>query len=167
MKTIALIACSGSKCREAENNHKSEFKAQELYTGKTFVLARDKGVKKFHCDDFFIISAKHHLLEKDKMITWYDVQLKSSVIDHENNDKEGNGETNSQWAKKVLEQLEQKGFDLKKDKFVIFGGRNYYKNLVKHLNCRFYQFKRGQYSLKEENLDFNDMGWKELLNGGK
>ena len=33
MKTIALIACSGSK-------NPLKKKAQELYTGKTFVLAR-------------------------------------------------------------------------------------------------------------------------------
>ena len=158
MKTIALIACSGSKHRDIK-----EVEAQNLYTGKTFLLARDKGVKKFHCDDFYIISAKHHLLEKEKEISWYDVQLKSSVIDHENNDKKI--ETNSQWANKVLEQLKEKGFDLCKDKFIIFGGQNYYKNLIKHLNCCFYRFKTGQYSLKEENLNLKY--WDELSNGGK
>jgi hypothetical protein len=102
MKTIALIACSGSKHCDIK-----EVEAQNLYTGKTFLLARDKGVKKFHCNDFYIISAKHHLLEKDEIISRYDVQLKSSVIDHENNDKKI--ETNSQWASKVLEQLKEKG----------------------------------------------------------
>lgn len=106
------------------------------------------------------------MIEKDDEIALYNVQLKQNgAIDHDNNDEKI--ESNSQWANKVLEQLKEKGLDLKKDKFVIFGGRNYYKNLVKHLNCCFYRFKRGQYSLKEENLDFNDMGWKELLNGGK
>ncbi len=157
MKTIALIACSGSK-------NPLKKMAQELYTGKTFVLARDKGVKKFHCDDFYIISAKHHLIEKDDEIALYNVQLKQNgAIDHDNNDEKI--ESNFQWANKVLEQLKEKGFDLSKDKFIIFGGQNYYKNLIKHLNCCFYRFKIGQYSLKEENLNLKF--WNELSNGGK
>ncbi len=160
-RTIALIACSGSK--SLEEGSKKKIQAQKLYTGQTFELARDKGVKKFHCDDFYIISAKHHLLEKNKPTGWYNVQLKSSVIDHERKGK--TKETNSQWAKKVLEQLKQKGFDLKKDLFIIFGGQNYYKNLIRHLNCRFFRFRPGQYSLTEE--DLNLKYWEKSTNEGK
>ena len=149
MKTIALIACSGSKLLEAKNTPKKRFKAQDLYTGRTFLLAKDKGAQKFHCDDFYIISAKHHLLDKDKRITYYNVQLKSSVIDHDDNDEKI--ETNKAWAEKVLKQLVEKGFNLKKDKFIIFGGQNYYKNLVKHLNCCTFSFN-GKRFLNEDDI---------------
>lgn len=149
MKTIALIACSSSKLPEAKHNHDKLFKAKDLYIGATFKLAKDKGVQKFHCDDFYIISAKHHLLDKDKRINYYNVQLKSSAIDHDDNDKKI--ETNKAWAETVLKQLVEKGFDLKKDKFIIFAGQNYYKNLVKHLNCCTFSFN-GKRFLNEDDI---------------
>ena len=159
MKTIALIACSGRKLPEAKEYPDRMFKAQDIYTGVTFKLARNIGVQKFHCDDFYIISAKHHLLDKNEEICYYNVQLKSSVINHENGKRL---ESNKNWAKKVLEQLAEKGYDLEKDKFVIFGGRNYYKNLASHLNCCVFNFN-GKRFLKEDDLE--QQNWK--YNGGK
>lgn len=156
MKTIALIACSGRKLSEAKEH---PFKAREIYTGATFKLARDKGVQKFHCDDFYIISAKYHLLDKDKKIKYYNIQLKSSVINHENGKRL---ESNKDWAGKVLEQLEEKGYDLEKDRFIIFGGKNYYKNLTPHLNCCVFNFN-GKRFLKEDDLE--TPSWQ--YNGGE
>lgn len=64
----------------------------------------------YNCDDYFIISSKHHLIEKDTMITYYDKTL--------NNMKESE---KREWSKIVLEQLKER-FDLENDEFYIFGG---------------------------------------------
>ena len=61
MKRIGLIACSKHKLGESEPERK--FKASEIYTGHTFRIARDIGLKRFNCDDWNILSAKYNLLD--------------------------------------------------------------------------------------------------------
>ena len=72
-KRIALIACSKSKL--GKDNLERKYKAKDIYTGFTFILAKTEGIKRFDLDDYYIISAKHHLLDKDDEITYYDKTL--------------------------------------------------------------------------------------------
>ena len=73
MRRIGLIACSCSKLGKFEPERK--FKAKDIYTGNTFRLSKNIGLKKFNCNDWYILSAKYDLLDKDEEITYYDVYL--------------------------------------------------------------------------------------------
>lgn len=92
----------------------------------------------YNCDDYFIISAKHHLIEKDKMITYYDKTL--------NNMKESE---KKEWSLIVLKQLAER-FDLENDEFYIFGGGNYYKYLFPYLNCTVFKYRNSNTVLLKE-----------------
>ena len=134
-KRIALIACSKSKL--GKDNLERKYKAKDIYTGFTFILAKTEGIKRFDLDDYYIISAKHHLLDKDDEITYYDKTLNKM-----------NKKEQREWAKIVLQQLKDK-FDLEHDEFYIFGGTKYYKNLIPHLNCTVFAY----FNCKKINLD--------------
>lgn len=149
------------KISAAKENHKEQFAAKNLYDGPTFKLARDVGWKKYDCEDFYIISAKHHLLNKNEIITWYNVKLESSVINKETGKKTENGK---EWADNVLKKLRDI-YDLKNTMFYIFAGKNYYKHLSKHLNCKIFNYN-GKRVLGIEDL-LEDDKLKTFQNGGK
>lgn len=129
-KIIGLVACSKKKDTEAETNEKKAFPAKDLYKGRIFQQSRDYA--ETHCDDWFILSGKFELLKKDTRISYYNCYLKDkSAIERR------------EWADNVLKQLKKNGFDLEKDHFVIFGGKAYYENLCKHLNCSVYKCYSG------------------------
>ena len=116
---IALLGCC--KKKQGKDNHTKLFKAQDIYLGNSFGKSKNIGVKMYNCDDYYILSAKHHLLDKNEMISYYDKTLnKMSVKERKD------------WANIVLKELGDK-FDLAKDEFYIFAGGNYYKYLVDHL----------------------------------
>ena len=125
MRKIALIGCC--KRKQGKNEPNELFFAKDIYIGNSFKKSKEQGIVKFECEDYYILSAKHHLLDKNEKITYYDKTLCKMNV----NEKR-------EWAKKVLEELNSK-FDLKNDVFYIFAGKCYYKNLVEHLNC--YVFK--------------------------
>ena len=144
MQRIALIGCSKSK--KGKNTPNKYFLARDIYTGKNFLKSVSEGVKYFGCDDFYILSAKYGLLEKDEKIAWYDKSLYEMSTAHR-----------KQWARKVLDNLLSK-YDLENTEFVIFAGSLYSKYLAGHLNCITLQF-RGRY------ITFNVK--KSYDNGGK
>lgn len=121
MKKIALLACSKSK--KGKDQLEELFRAEDIYTGNSFRKSLDK-VKREDFDDYFVISAKHHLLKKDQMISYYDKTL------HKMSAKE-----RKEWADIVIQQLEELFNNLDEIEFHIFGGKKYYENLYVHLKC--------------------------------
>ena len=127
MKKIALLACSKSK--KGKDQPEELFRAEDIYTGNSFRKSLDK-VRKEDFDDYFIISAKHHLLKKDQMISYYDKTL------HEMSAKEC-----KEWAEIVYSQLKKELVDLDEIEFYIFGGKKYYENLsCKLKKCTVYKY---------------------------
>lgn len=148
-KIIGLIACSKKK----NDDHDKKMPAQELYKGNIFKqskkFAQEKCAKK-EWQDWFILSGKYGLLEKNEKIGYYDCYLKDKPAAERRN-----------WADEILKELSSKyKFDLKRDKFVILGGQSYYENLKKHLNCVVFKCSSGGIYL--------DNNCKtEFKNGGK
>lgn len=127
-RKIALFCCS--KRKQGENDPTRLFEAQDIYLGNSFRRAKES-YRTFGCEeDFFILSAKHHLLARNTRISYYDVTLNSMPV-----------RERKEWARIVLEQLKATGFNLEKDEFYIFGGRKYYEFLIPHLNCTVFDYK--------------------------
>ncbi len=129
-KIIGLVACSKKKLPEAEKNPNKKYSAQEMYKGRIFLQAKEYAER--NCEDWFILSGKYGFLEKDKEISYYNSYIKDKPASDRRI-----------WAEKILQALKKKGFDLRKDKFVILGGRPYYENLCKHLNCTVFRCYSG------------------------
>lgn len=127
MKKIALLACSKSK--KGKDQPEELFCAEDIYTGNSFRKSLDK-VRKENFDDYFIISAKHHLLKKDQMISYYDKTLyKMSAKERK------------EWAEIVYSQLKKELGYLDEIEFYIFGGKKYYENLLCKLKkCVTYEY---------------------------
>ncbi len=119
MKKIALIACSKSK--QGQNDPARKFKAQDIYTGNTFKLSKTEGIRRYGCEDFYILSSKYYLIDKDDEISYYDMYLGSQPASYK-----------KQWAEKVISALKAK-YDTENTVFYIFGGKSYYENLIPHL----------------------------------
>ena len=122
-RKIVLLACSKSK---QQTNVPIE--AYLLYTGQLFKKSYNYACQMLTPapDKIFILSAKHHVLEPNDKIAYYNLFL-------------GNL-TKSQrivWANNVLNQLKAKGCDLQNDEFIILAGKDYYQYLCPQLpNCR-------------------------------
>ena len=127
MKRIGLIACSYHKLGESEPERK--FKAKDIYTGNTFRISKNIGLKRFNCDDWNILSAKYNLLDKDEEIAYYDVYLAKQSSDYK-----------KLWVQSVITKLNEK-YDLKNDVFYIFGGSDYYRGLLPYLHCFVFGYK--------------------------
>jgi predicted nucleic-acid-binding protein len=84
------------------------FKKQLEYAKK---LSNDSNI--------YIISAKYHLVPLNKTISPYNLTLK----DMPSKDREA-------WAEVVLKQLQEKGYNLDKDKFILLAGNAYRQYLV-------------------------------------
>ena len=128
MKRIILIACVSRK-----GNRK--MKAKDLYEGTLFKSSLTYAYKQ-KPDKIFILSAKHNLLDLDKVIEPYNVTL-SNVPKHK---RKGvtilNSLQKKHWGEKVIKQLSEQT-DLKNDTFIVLAGQNYIKPISKsiaHLN---------------------------------
>lgn len=144
MRKIALIGCCKKKLRGNDPN--DLFRSRDIYLGYSFKKAKTVGVELFHCEDYYILSAKHFLLDKNKEITYYDKTLRDMKA-----------QERREWAITVLNELNQK-FDLRNDKFYIFAGKIYYENITNHLNCVTFKYDHynATFDIKEE-----------FTNGGK
>lgn len=145
MKKIALIGCCKKKL--GKDNPSELYCASDIYMGNSFKKSKEQGVEKFGCEDYYILSAEYHLLDKNEKISYYDKTLSNMRAAEKR-----------EWAKKVLEELNSK-FDLKNDEFYIFAGKNYYENLVSHLNCVVFKY------LNSNCITFDVK--EEFFNGGK
>ena len=127
MKRIGLVACSKHKL--GEGTPEKVYKAQDIYTGNTFSISKRIGLKKFHCDDWHILSAKYNLLDKDTEISYYDMYLRHQSTAYK-----------KAWIQSILSKLNDK-YDLEKDVFYIFGGSDYYRGLLPYLHCYVFGYK--------------------------
>ena len=74
---IALIGCSKKKL--GFDNRLKEYKAKCIYQGNSFKKSKAYVEDKSNeFDDYFILSAKHGLLEKDTKIVYYDQTLNNA-----------------------------------------------------------------------------------------
>lgn len=114
MKNIVLISCVSKKQDIAPE---VTVKAEELYISPLFKYALNYA--KTLSDEIYILSAKHHVLSLDTLITAYNVTL--------NRKKSNERKT---WAQTVLSQLKSKGIDITTDHFTILAGKVYYKDII-------------------------------------
>ena len=125
-KNIGLIACSKTKLPEAKDNPTKYFEAQNMYLGNIFRTAKQEGLKRFNCQDWFILSGKmdYNLLDKNEKIKYYDCYLGKQSVEYK-----------KEWAKQVIEKLNNKHISLDSDEniFYIFGGRSYYEQLLPYI----------------------------------
>jgi hypothetical protein len=118
MKHIVLISCVSEKI---ETKPGEKVPAEKLYVSDLF----NKNLayaKKLNPDKMYILSAKHHLTPMDKEIETYNETL-----------KEKSSKEKERWAKEVVKQLKEEGYDLNVDKFTILAGKAYYGDLLPYL----------------------------------
>jgi hypothetical protein len=110
--TIGLVSCGKGKLDHATL-------ARHLYTGDLFRKASAYSIANY--DKWFILSAKHGLLDPDDTIEPYDLSLKDL-----------SAEGRRIWAKRVLAQIDDCG--LSNETFYIHAGERYAEHLETHLN---------------------------------
>ncbi|MGC8537613.1 MAG: DUF6884 domain-containing protein, partial [Candidatus Micrarchaeia archaeon] len=105
MARIVLISCAKKKI-------KHEAKAKDLYDSLLFKLSGGYA-QTLNPDKIFILSAKYHLLDPEKVVGPYDKTL-----------NEMNAEERREWGAEVLRQLSKEA-NLENDKFIILAGKRY------------------------------------------
>lgn len=107
MKTIGLVACSSTK-------QPGLHRAANLYTSPLFRLSRT-WVERNCPDGWYILSAKHHLLDPSDRISSYDKALRDL-----------SPEERSLWASTVAQELDA----LMPCRFIVFAGELYRRALT-------------------------------------
>ena len=113
-RTVVLLSCVAQKLSKPA-------KAKDLYQSDLFKKSLSYG-ESLKPNSMFILSAKHHLLPLNKVIDPYNKTLK---------DMDAN--SRKEWADTVISQLQNKGYNLDKDNFVILAGSTYSKDLIPHM----------------------------------
>tara|TARA_Y100000593_G_scaffold13994_3_gene26185 strand:+ start:12439 stop:12846 length:408 start_codon:yes stop_codon:yes gene_type:complete len=111
MNKIGLISCVSKK---QIGNHK----AKDLYISSLFKKSK-KFVEKFY-DNYYILSAKYGLLDKNEYIDNYNLTLNN--MDHKKRQL---------WSIYVAKQISNK--ISKQDQLFILAGSKYYKDLLKYI----------------------------------
>jgi len=112
MADIGLVSCTKSK-------REDQAKPAELYMESPLFRKARKYVEANH-DDWFILSAKHHLLDPDgQAIEPYDETLSGASVD-----------TKREWSRTLYDQLQQEGLLTDGNKLVFHAGRDYYDELL-------------------------------------
>lgn len=113
MTSVGLVACGKRK-------RPSAAKALDLYTGSLFRKASA------YCgltyDSWYILSAKHGLLEPDQWVEPYDLTLNGLSPD-----------ARRRWAEGVLAEIEQRGLD--GSEFYLHAGERYSEFLAPRLRA--------------------------------
>ncbi len=112
MKTIVLIACCSKKL-----SVKAE--ARDLYTSPLFKKSLEYAKKIAEEQNIYILSAKHELVSLSEVLAPYNETLNNKSTDERR-----------VWSKNVLQQLEDEGYDLENDEFVLLAGNNYIDYLI-------------------------------------
>lgn len=110
---IGLISCS-----KAKKDYLCP--AEEMYSESNSFRLSLEYAKKI-CDEVFILSAKHGLLDLEDTIQPYDETLVDKPIAERR-----------KWAEKVISKLKDRT-DLEKDDFIILAGQKYYEFLLDYL----------------------------------
>jgi len=111
---LALIGCTKQKRDEAAP-------AGDIYDESSYFRKRRKYAD-LYCDDFVVISAKHHVLQPDDEIEPYDLSLSAPASDE-------NGMTadeKREWGEETKEQLEAMDWE-DIDEVVVLLGQSYLK----------------------------------------
>lgn len=109
---IGLVSCTKSKREHAE-------KPSDLYLESAFFRKAREYVEANH-DDWYILSAKHHLLEPDgPPIEPYDDTLSGASVSKKRD-----------WAQRVHSQLQEEGLLVNGNRLVFHAGRDYYDELL-------------------------------------
>ncbi len=114
MAVVALISCSKSK-------QEYSCAAKELYSKSTLFRASYE-LANIVADKIYILSAKHGLVGDHEYLQPYDETLNTKSVDQR-----------MKWAREVAENL-ARAADLKKEHFVILAGRDYYEQLLPHID---------------------------------
>jgi cytoplasmic iron level regulating protein YaaA (DUF328/UPF0246 family) len=115
MSTVVLVSCSAGK--EAK-----PMPAEKLYNSDLFQKQLAYAKKLTNPNNIYIISAKYHLVPLNKTIAPYNLTLKDMPA----TDRE-------KWSEIVKKQLEQKGYNLQRDKFIFLAGNAYRQYLEPHM----------------------------------
>lgn len=129
MSTVVLVSCSAGKEEKA-------MPAEKLYNSDLFKKQLEYAKKLAPSNNIYIISAKYHLVPLNKTISPYNLTLKDLPA----SDREA-------WAGVVKKQLEEKGYNLQKDKFVFLAGmayRQYLAPQMKNVEVPFEGLRIGQ-----------------------
>lgn len=116
MAKIALISCGRAK---AEVKYPDTIKAESLYKSPLFKKALKYAKETLKADRIYILSAKHHLLALDCLISEYDYTLNGQKAD-----------VVKAWSEEVRKQLSAEGVDFTNDEIFILAGKNYHKYLI-------------------------------------
>ncbi|MFD1572071.1 DUF6884 domain-containing protein [Halorubrum laminariae] len=109
---VGLVSCTKSKREEAA-------KPKDLYLESAFFRKARQYVEANH-DAWYILSAKHHLLDPDgEPIEPYDETLSGASAD-----------TKREWAETVFEQLREEGLLGDGNRLVFHAGRDYHEELT-------------------------------------
>ena len=108
---IGLVSCTKSKRRQASE-------PADLYMESAFFRKAREYVETNH-DQWYILSAKHHLLEPHgPPVKPYDETLSGASIDRKR-----------EWASTVFEQLRAEGLLDERNRLVFHAGRDYHDEL--------------------------------------
>lgn len=109
---IGLVSCTKSKRDETAPPRK-------LYDESAYFRKAREYCEKYH-DDWYILSAKHHLLEPDgPPIEPYDKSLNDAYVDERR-----------EWAQETASQLREHGLLSDGNVLVIHAGQRYYDELL-------------------------------------
>ena len=157
MQQLYLITCTKRK-------HSKRMPAKDLYTAsELFSLARDfverslarmkaEGIK----GGWFILSAKHHLLDPEREIEPYDETLYDKTL-----------KQRQKWAEEVVEQLMKycylRGFDPFQTRITILAGYVYTEYLIPRLRHEGFQVVAPWLEEKPRGLrgQWNIMRWRK------
>lgn len=110
---IGLISCSKAK--------KDYFcEVEEMYSESNSFRLSLEYAKKI-CDEVFILSARHGLLDLEDRIHPYDESLVDKPVAERR-----------KWSQEVISRLKSRT-DLERDEFIILAGQKYYEYLLEHL----------------------------------
>lgn len=113
MMCIGLVACSKRKKSNPQ-------KAMCLYNSTLFLKAKEYAIKTY--DNWYILSAKHHLLHPDSVIEPYDeMMLEKSAV------------RKKEWANNVLNEIIQLFPSPNRHLFYFHAGVSYRKYLIHYL----------------------------------
>ena len=112
MMEVGLVSCTKSKRGEPAV-------PRLLYDESAYFRKASRYCEKHH-DDWFILSAKHHLLDPDRPpISPYDQSLATASV-----------ETRRKWAHKVQAALGERALLNEDTTLVVHAGKSYYRELL-------------------------------------
>ncbi len=127
MRRIALIGCGKAK-------QLGTHKTRDLYTGALFTGAL--AFAEATCDSALVLSAKHHVLELEQMVDYYDQRVAKGVREQK------------VWAREVRRKLETIFAGTEPIRFVFLAGADYVGPVVTSLGLRAHQYEDPMHGLK-------------------